>query len=129
MNNFGIAIKHYWINYANFKGVTSKPTYWWAVLFVVVADLLVQTIFPGHQETSMWMDMEFTRDVNSGAYNLWSLATLVPSLSLLVRRLHDTGRSGANAWFLLLPIIGWILLLIWTLEGTKSNQYSGEAAN
>lgn len=77
----------------------------------------------------MWMDMEFTRDVNSGAYNLWSLATLVPSLSLLVRRLHDTGRSGANAWFLLLPIIGWILLLIWTLEGTKSNQYSGEPAN
>ena len=47
------------------------------------------------------------------AYGLFIMAMLIPSLAVAVRRLHDTGRSG---WWLLvglIPLIGFILLLIW----------------
>ena len=43
---------------------------------------------------------------------LYSLAVLLPSLGVGVRRLHDTGRSG---WWLLIgiiPLIGWIVLTV-----------------
>jgi uncharacterized membrane protein YhaH (DUF805 family) len=47
---------------------------------------------------------------------LYGLAMLVPSLAVSIRRLHDTGRSG---WWLLLgfvPVIGWIVLLVFALQ-------------
>ena len=116
------------MNYANFKGLTSKSTYWWAVLFVILADMAVRIAFPGHDEMMSWMGMPFSVHGDSNIYNLWSLATALPSISLLVRRLKDTGRSGANALFLLLPVIGWILLLIWTLEQSKTNSAGTGAA-
>lgn len=38
---------------------------------------------------------------------------LLPALFAAVRRLHDTGRSGAWLLLLLLPIVGWFVLLVW----------------
>lgn len=43
---------------------------------------------------------------------LYSLAVLLPSLSVAVRRLHDTGRSGWWLFIALIPIIGAIILLV-----------------
>ena len=55
---------------------------------------------------------------------LVSLALLLPSLAVAVRRLHDTGRSG---WWILLgliPIIGWIVLIIFFVQDSQpDNQY------
>ena len=65
----------------------------------------------------------------SGAYGaltgLYALATLIPSLAVSVRRLHDTDRSG---WWLLIslvPFIGYlVLLVVWLLDGDHgSNRY------
>jgi uncharacterized membrane protein YhaH (DUF805 family) len=44
---------------------------------------------------------------------VYSLAIFIPSLAVCVRRLHDIGRSGW--WYLigLIPVIGWILLIVW----------------
>ncbi len=56
---------------------------------------------------------------------LYLLAVFVPSLSVSVRRLHDTNRSG---WWMLIglvPFIGVIVLLIFTLQKSwnEGNQY------
>jgi len=56
---------------------------------------------------------------------LYGLAVLVPSLAVAVRRLHDIGRSG---WWLLvglIPLIGFIVLIVWyAKEGDRSpNEY------
>lgn len=56
--------------------------------------------------------------------SIYSLAVLLPSLGVLVRRLHDTGRSGW--WFLLafIPVIGTIILLVFMCQDSKEdNQY------
>lgn len=59
------------------------------------------------------------------AYALYSLAVLVPSLAVLVRRLHDTNRSGWWFFIALIPIVGPIVLLVWlATEGTYgANDY------
>ncbi len=59
---------------------------------------------------------------------LFSLGVLLPSLAVGARRLHDTDRSG---WFLLLwliPIIGWIILIVWAVQEAKEpNRFSSAA--
>ena len=60
---------------------------------------------------------------------LVGLALLVPNLAMGARRLHDTGRSGWLQILGLIPIIGWIILIIWCAEETKpaDNEYGAPA--
>ena len=53
---------------------------------------------------------------------------MLPHLAVMVRRLHDTGRSGWWYWIALIPLIGAILLLVWFCSrGTVgSNQYGSD---
>lgn len=56
---------------------------------------------------------------------LYTLTVLVPLFAISIRRLHDTNRSG---WWLLLglvPVIGNLVLLMFTLQGSQNegNRY------
>ena len=111
--SFGTAIATFWSKYATFSGRARRSEYWYAWLFVALVSAGVATLFPA------------TDDMASPQSSLWSLATLVPVLAIGARRLHDTGRSGKNLWWLLLPIAGWIILLVYVLEDSKpgANEY------
>ena len=85
------------------------------MLFTFLVSAALSIIFPGPTEMVWDMEVEQT----SAAENLWSLATLVPSLAVTWRRLHDVGRSGKYFFFILIPIAGIIMLLI---ELTKDSQ-------
>ena len=54
-----------------------------------------------------------------------SIAALIVCLPLLVRRLHDIGKTGWFALLALIPIVGWIILIIWncTDSQVESNEY------
>ncbi len=57
-----------------------------------------------------------------------NLVLLLPGLGLCVRRLHDTNRSG---WWILIgfiPVVGWILLIVWFCQDSQRgpNQYGPE---
>jgi uncharacterized membrane protein YhaH (DUF805 family) len=54
--------------------------------------------------------------------NLYSLAVLLPTLGVLVRRLHDVGKSGWYILIVLIPLIG----IIWLLILLFSNSQQGE---
>ncbi len=105
--SFGQAIASFFTNYANFKGRARRSEYWYAWLFVALVGAGVAIVFPGHGNQS------------SPQSQLWSLATLIPGLAIGARRLHDTGRSAKNLWWLLLVIVGWIILLVYVLEDSK----------
>lgn len=113
--SFFDAIKSYFKNYATFKGRARRSEFWFTVLFTFLVSAALSIIFPG--PTEMLWDMEVEQ--TSAAENLWSLATLVPSLAVTWRRLHDVGRSGKYFFFILIPIAGIIMLLI---ELTKDGQ-------
>jgi uncharacterized membrane protein YhaH (DUF805 family) len=89
--NFGDAIGECFFNYANFRDRAARAEYWWWALFATV----VLTI--------AWvLDFFVFRGWTIGPFYLvFALASMLPSLSVTVRRLHDTGRSG---WWLLIPV-------------------------
>jgi len=102
------AIKSYFTKYATFSGRASRSEFWFAMLFTVLAGWLIDLIAPGQRDISGAID--YTK--SSTLSNLWSLATVVPTLAVTWRRLHDVNKSGAYFAWVLLPIVGWILLLI-----------------
>jgi uncharacterized membrane protein YhaH (DUF805 family) len=97
---FGESISTCFSKYASFDGRASRSEFWWWTLFTFLASAASGLI----------------SEMLSG---LFSLAVLLPSLAVGARRLHDTDRSG---WFLLLwviPVIGWIILLVWAVQEAK----------
>mgnify|MGYP006160345731 FL=1 len=118
--SFFDAIKSYFKNYATFKGRARRSEFWFTVLFTFLVSAALSIIFSG--PTEMMWDMAVEQ--SSAAENLWSLATLVPSLAVTWRRLHDVGRSGKYFFFILIPIAGIIMLLI---ELTKDSQAGANA--
>jgi uncharacterized membrane protein YhaH (DUF805 family) len=95
-------------NYANFKGRAQRKEYWFYVLFYVLFAILVALV-------ENFLGLSDLSDPESGTgplYLVYTLAFLLPSIAVAIRRLHDTGRTG---WWLLLafvPLIGAIVLLV-----------------
>lgn len=99
------AVKLFFTRYADFRGRSRRSEYWWVVLFNMIVSGILSTVLPDFA----W---------------IWSLVTLVPSLAICVRRLHDVGKSGWWYLWFLLPIIGWIILLIkFCTDSTEDNQW------
>jgi uncharacterized membrane protein YhaH (DUF805 family) len=96
---FGQAISAGFSNYVNFSDRACRSEFWFWILFYYIA-LAVAAII----------------DVAIGIYaltGLFELAVFLPTLAVAIRRLHDLDRTG---WWILLnfiPLIGWIILLIW----------------
>ena len=106
--SFVDAIKSYFQNYANFKGRARRSEFWWVALFTTLVSAGLSILFPG---TVMELNgVAFQQ--NSPIVSLWSLATLVPSLAITWRRLHDVSKSGPYFFFVLIPLAGAIMLLI-----------------
>lgn len=98
--------------YADFSGRARRTEYWTFtlnnIIFAVVATIL-DNIFGVTREGS-----------STGLfYTLFCLVILLPSLTVLVRRLHDVGKSGWWIFITLLPIIGGIWLFILTITDSQ----------
>lgn len=106
--SFVDAIKSFFKNYANFKGRARRSEYWYAVLFTTLVSAALSAAFPGPVQ----MVNDIAVQSNSGIVNLWSIATLVPSLAITWRRLHDINKGGPYFFYIFIPIAGVIMLLI-----------------
>jgi uncharacterized membrane protein YhaH (DUF805 family) len=98
--------------YAQFSGRARRAEYWWFFLVNVIVSGVLG-----------WIE---ARAGSSGVVGIvYSLAVLVPSLAVSVRRLHDTGRSGWWMLLLALPIAGAIVLLVFAAQDGNAgpNQY------
>lgn len=106
-------------NYCNFEGRAPRSEYWWFALFAVLLGI-VTSIIDGILGT-------VTANGIGLISSIASLALIIPSIAVAVRRLHDTDRSG---WFYLLnfiPIIGWIVLIVFFVQqGTNGRNRFGD---
>jgi len=103
--DFMTAVKTCFSKYADFNGRATRSEYWYFFLFQFICGIVL-----GWIPVVGW---------------LVSLALLVPQLAVAWRRLHDMGKSGANYLFILIPLVGWIFVLIWLCKETQpgDNQY------
>jgi uncharacterized membrane protein YhaH (DUF805 family) len=103
MDQFIAAYQNVLRRYTDFAGRTSVGGFWRfvAVNFVIVFALNI---------------LVAVADIFYVVLVLYSLALIIPGLAVAFRRLHDTGKSG---WFLLIgliPIVGWIILIVFYVQ-------------
>jgi uncharacterized membrane protein YhaH (DUF805 family) len=116
--------------YVVFSGRASRSEYWYFALFSTIISIILTMIDvsmgSGAAETAMSGDAEMAMSVNMGWLSgIYSLAVLLPSLGVSIRRLHDTDHSG---WWLLIafiPLIGAIVLLVFMVKDSTAgnNEY------
>jgi uncharacterized membrane protein YhaH (DUF805 family) len=104
--------------YLVFGGRARRKEYWFFVLFNIIIAMILAII----DSTIGTLNPETRVGLFSGIY---SLAVLIPSFAVAIRRLHDTDRSG---WWLLIGLVpgigGLVLLVFFVLDGTPgSNQF------
>ena len=104
--------------YATFTGRAQRAEYWYFVLFSTIISIILTIL-----------DVMFGTLSPSGTgllSGIYSLAVFIPAIAVGARRLHDIGKSG---WWLLIaiiPIIGWILIIIWFATDSKEDNQYGE---
>lgn len=121
--DFGTALKAFWSNYSNFKGRSRRSEYWFIELFLVITNVVVAVV---DLALMNWDVDRFIANGGGGIVGLiWILATIVPAIAVLIRRLHDTNRSGWWALIGLVPLAGAIVLLVFTVEDSNKgdNRY------
>ena len=99
------AIRFGFQKYRDFSGRSTKSEYWKWFFFMLIGILILSIV-----------------DIRMHTYNfrtggglisgLFRVITLIPSLSLGARRLHDINRTGWWQLLLFVPVVGWIVLLL-----------------
>ena len=106
--------------YADFSGRARRKEFWMFVLFNTIISIMLIIV----DASIGTFDNELGVGVLSSIY---SLAVLIPSLAVCVRRLHDIGKSGLSYFIFLVPLVGPFILLIWFCkEGEQSSNEYGE---
>ena len=100
--------------YAVFSGRARRKEYWNFALFVGIIYVVLAIIAGASKSSALFVLL-----------GIFYLGILLPSLAVSVRRLHDTGRSG---WWLLIsvvPLVGAIVMLVFTCSDSQPgpNQY------
>lgn len=112
MNYYSICLS----KFADFSGRARRREYWTFALVNGLIALILLILGLAFGEDSPASNIMVT---------IFYLIMLVPNLSVSVRRLHDIGKSGWYMFLSLIPLIGGLILLIWSLMDSEpgENQY------
>lgn len=112
-------------NYANFSGRARRKEYW---MFTLVNTIII---------TILYAIMFSSVDMNTGEMGglgsivgiilgIYSLAIIVPSLAVTIRRFHDQDKSGWMFLLAFIPFVGGLIVFVFMcLEGTKGDNRFG----
>lgn len=112
----GVALGRFWRRALVFSGRASRSEFWWAAALNVAIVYVLSTVAYLSGSAPGW-DL-LSGPLLSMAF-LYSLAAILPAISVLVRRLHDSGSSGLVALFSLVPYLGTVVVLVFTLLGSQ----------
>lgn len=117
---FSEAIRTCFSKYVDFSGRAARSEYWWFVLLIVLGNLVLSFV-----DAAIFGSTVDGQPV-SILGGIWSLALLLPAITVGVRRLHDRDMSG---WWLLLsliPVLGALVLLFFFVQsGTAGTNRFG----
>ena len=98
---FSAAVATCMRKYVTFSGRAPRSEFWWFQLFQLLVTVCLS------------LTLEYL-------VPLARLVLFLPGLAVGCRRLHDTGRTGWWLLLVLVPVIGWIILLVFMIEATKA---------
>lgn len=115
VNGFAEAVSTCFRSYATFKGRGNRPEFWYFMLFIMIAGI----------GTAIADVVLFGGEI-SPLNAIFSLGIILPELAAMVRRLHDTDRSGWWLLLILVPLAGFIALIVfWCQRGTPGRNRFG----
>jgi uncharacterized membrane protein YhaH (DUF805 family) len=96
------------------RGRASRSAFWWFELLAVIAYVIVSLISDWSTVAGVILDI------------VVGVPILVANISLAVRRLHDSNHTGWLWWLGFVPLIGWIIVLVFYLMPSTPgpNRYS-----
>lgn len=124
------ALGRFFRQYGISSGRASRSEYWWWVLVNLLVTSALQiagnTLVKGWTWDHTFVIVGSRWPMGSSGASaigviatIWALGTLIPSLAVVWRRLHDAGHGGGWFFLILIPIVGW-LLLIWLLASKEN---------
>jgi len=103
--NFEQSIRVCLAKYATFDGRASRSEFWWFMLFLFLVSAACGVV--SHKLSA-----------------LFTIATLLPAIAVGTRRLHDTDKSGWMQLIGLIPVVGWIVVIVWLCQvGKEPNRF------
>lgn len=121
------AIKRFYKKYAQFSGRASRSEYWWVALFMAVVYLLISVLIStvgsdsvSSNSVTSATSYSYSSQVDPNGLGIFLtlvllvflLGSIVPSIALAVRRLHDVNMSGFLYLLTLIPLLGPLILLV-----------------
>jgi len=102
------SIETCFVKYADFNGRASRPEFWWFYLFNIICWIVAFAISP--------------------VIEIVVIAGLaLPYIAVTARRLHDINKSGWLQLIGLIPLVGWIIMIIWcATDGERKNNRFGK---
>ena len=90
------AYKSFWTRAFDFKGVTNRPDFWWAVLanWIVYIVLIIISGLTGQPGREGWLPVTY------------SIIQIIPNVSIAIRRVRDVGKSWQWIFIHLIPLVG-----------------------
>ncbi len=104
-----------WQRYFDFVGRSTREAFWMFFLFHLLVTLLLIAL-DIRFSTFGWGDL------------IYGLMSFIPTIAIVVRRLHDSGHSGWWGWVFIFPAIGpfWLCYLL-ALPTKQDPQTVGES--
>jgi len=117
--NMVTAVQSAFRQYACFSGRATRSEYWWFQVFGLIVTIATQAI--GIELAAATELLVLFNIVTSFV----SLVLFLPGLAVLVRRLHDMGKSGLNILWGLLPLAGPVILIVYCCQDSQYNNEYG----
>lgn len=114
--------KKFWTRAFDYRGTSSRSEFWWGVLGNTIIMLILLALLV----VSLTC---FTPQINAFSvimivlFSLFCVVELLPSITLIIRRMHDIGRSGYFIFVLFIPIIGYIWYIYLVTRRGVPNKY------
>jgi uncharacterized membrane protein YhaH (DUF805 family) len=105
--------------YADFNGRATRSEYWYFVLFYFILSVIARVIDITLVNPQLSLSPEIAQQ-GTVITGLFSLALLLPQIAVGIRRLHDIGKSGWWYLLILIPILGWLVLIYFYTQDTQS---------
>lgn len=102
------------------RGRATRPQFWWSALVVTIASVPVIALTSPADGRLIEVSLGASSAVGYVSFPLiWVLVLLVPAVTITVRRLNDAGRGERELLWMLLPIVGWSVLILRLCEPTE----------
>ncbi len=119
--SFTDAVSSGFRQYVGFSGRARRSEFWWWVLFTFLVAIVANLLDAILGTRIVLGEDGVVALVNvSVVSNLTSLALFLPSLAMAIRRLHDSGRTGWWVLIALVPLVGFIVLLVFYLSDSQA---------